>query len=132
MKEEGNSERKIIVFTCNWSPFAQANMVGVRKLDMSPSFRMVRLMCLGRIQPAMILKAFELGADGVLILGCGKENCHYGFGSQKGEEHFQVTSRLLHLLGIDEKRLKLHQDFKDNATFSFTQVIEDFVQELKG
>jgi coenzyme F420-reducing hydrogenase delta subunit len=132
MNQEGNSESKVIVFTCNWSPFAQANTAGVRKVALSPSFRMVRLMCLGRIQPAMILKAFELGADGVLILGCGKENCHYDFGSKKGEEHFQLTARLLHLLGIDENRLKLHQDFKDSATFTFARVVEDFIQELKG
>lgn len=132
MRPEVNSESKIIVFTCNWSPFAQANMAGVRKVDLSPSFRMIRLMCLGRIQPAMIFKAFELGADGVLILGCGDKNCHYDFGSKKGKEHFQVTSRLLHLLGIDEKRLKLCQDFNDTANFSFSHVVEDFIQELNG
>ncbi|OGW17134.1 MAG: hypothetical protein A3G93_09505 [Nitrospinae bacterium RIFCSPLOWO2_12_FULL_45_22] len=130
MEREGNSEPKIIVFTCNWSPFAQANMAGVKKVDLPPFFRMVRLMCLGRIQPAMILKAFELGAEGVLVLGCGKENCHYDFGSKRGEEHFQTASRLLHLLGIDEKRLKLCQDFNDSANISFVKVVEDFVQEL--
>ena len=132
MTREGNSEAKIIVFTCNWSPFAQANMAGARKMDMSPSFRMVRLMCLGRIQPAMILKAFELGADGVLIVGCGKEDCHYGFGSKREEQHFEVTANLLHLLGIDKKRLRSREGFGDSADVSFARVVEDFIKELKG
>jgi F420-non-reducing hydrogenase iron-sulfur subunit len=34
-----------------------------------PSIRLIRLMCSGMLAPSYILKAFEKGADGVLVTG---------------------------------------------------------------
>jgi len=64
-------------------------------------------MCLGRLHTGLILKAFELGADGVLLLGCPPGECHYEFGNQRAEELFQETRAIAHLLGIEDERLKL-------------------------
>ena len=42
-----------------------------------PCARIIRVMCSGRVDPAFVLKAFALGADGVLIAGCHPGDCHY-------------------------------------------------------
>ncbi|MCD4715161.1 MAG: hydrogenase iron-sulfur subunit, partial [Desulfobacterales bacterium] len=34
-----------------------------------PNMRIIRVMCSGRINPNFILKAFQMGADGVLVSG---------------------------------------------------------------
>jgi hypothetical protein len=34
-------------------------------------------MCSGRVEPAFVMKALALGADGVMIAGCHPGECHY-------------------------------------------------------
>jgi coenzyme F420-reducing hydrogenase delta subunit len=64
-------------------------------------------MCLGGVSPGLILRAFELGADGVLLLGCVPEKCHYNFGNRVAESQADMAGKLMHVLGIDRARLKL-------------------------
>lgn len=60
---------KIIAFCCNWCAYAGADLAGVSRLQYPPTVRIIRLMCTGRMNPVFILKAFQWGADGVLVNG---------------------------------------------------------------
>ena len=60
---------KIIVFACNWCAYAAADLAGVSRLQYPPNVRIIRVMCSGRVNPNFILKAFEKGADGVMVSG---------------------------------------------------------------
>lgn len=60
---------KIIAFCCNWCAYAGADLAGVSRLQYTPNVRLIRLMCTGRVSPVFILKAFQWGADGVLVSG---------------------------------------------------------------
>jgi coenzyme F420-reducing hydrogenase delta subunit len=90
---------------CNWSPFACYNAAGMAKLKMPPNFRLMRVMCIGRINQALILRAFEYGADGVILLECKDEDCRYGPGPEVGHDNVQRVRKLLRLLGIGQQRL---------------------------
>lgn len=60
---------KIVAFCCNWCAYAGADLAGVSRLQYPPTVRIIRLMCTGRMNPVFILKAFQWGADGVLVNG---------------------------------------------------------------
>jgi F420-non-reducing hydrogenase iron-sulfur subunit len=60
---------KIIAFACNWCSYAGADLAGVGRMQYPPSIRLIRLMCSGMLVPSYVLKAFEKGADGVLVTG---------------------------------------------------------------
>ncbi len=60
---------KIIAFACNWCAYSAADLAGVSRLQYPPNMRVIRVMCSGRINPNFILKAFDAGADGVLVAG---------------------------------------------------------------
>lgn len=62
-------EPKIIVFACNWCAYAAADLAGVSRLKYPPNIRIIRVMCSGRVNPNFVLKAFEKGADGVMVSG---------------------------------------------------------------
>ena len=62
-------EPKIIGYLCNWCSYAGADLAGVSRFQYPPSIRLIRLMCSGMLVPSYILKAFEKGADGVLVTG---------------------------------------------------------------
>lgn len=60
---------KIVVFACNWCAYSAADLAGVSRLQYPPNLRIIRVMCSGRVNPNFILKAFESGADGVMVAG---------------------------------------------------------------
>jgi coenzyme F420-reducing hydrogenase delta subunit len=64
---------------------------------------------MGQIGSSVVLKAFEKGADGVMLVGCSPEECHYEFGSRRAAELFEEVRKLFRLLGFDENRLQFHQ-----------------------
>ncbi len=60
---------KIIAFACNWCAYSAADLAGVSRFQYPPNIRIIRVMCSGRVGPGFILKALQLGADGVLVAG---------------------------------------------------------------
>jgi F420-non-reducing hydrogenase iron-sulfur subunit len=62
-------EPKIIGFLCNWCAYAGADLAGVSRMKYPPNIRIIRVMCTGRLDPQMVLKAFASGADGVFVGG---------------------------------------------------------------
>jgi coenzyme F420-reducing hydrogenase delta subunit len=70
-------EPKLLVFCCNWCSYAGADLAGVSRLQMPPYFRTIRVMCSARVDPEFVLRAFERGADGVLVAGCHPADCHH-------------------------------------------------------
>jgi len=122
---------KIVAFACNWCSYAGADNAGVNRMQYSPHFRVIRTMCSGRVKPAHILKAFELGADGVLVSGCHFGDCHYIFGNHRAVELFDVTKKLVQLLGLDEKRI--HLEWVSAAEGArWGKLIDDFVAQVTG
>ena len=79
----------------------------------------------------MILRAFEKGADGVMLVGCTPEECHYEFGNHRAEEMFAVASKLVRLLGYSDKRLQMERIAAgDGATW--VEKIQSFTVGLNG
>ncbi len=100
-------EPRIVGFVCNWGAYSGVEMAGVHKREYPASVNLVKVMCLGRLHLGLVLKAFELGADGVLLLGCPPEDCYYESGMERAKELFTQARKVLHLLGIDPERLAL-------------------------
>ena len=96
-------EPVIVGFLCNWCSYAGADLAGVSRIQSAPNVRPIRVMCSGRVDPQFILRAFELGADGVLVAGCHPGDCHYAEGNYKAMRRMA----LLKARGIDPRRLRV-------------------------
>jgi F420-non-reducing hydrogenase iron-sulfur subunit len=92
---------------------------------------MIRVMCSGRIQPAFVFRAFEKGADGVLVSGCHFGDCHYIFGNERAVEQFEKTKNIVKLLGIDEGRLRLEWISAAEGV-RFAEVINEFTDQVRA
>lgn len=99
-------EPKIIAFLCNWCTYAGADLAGTTRMEYRPNVRIIKLTCTGRIDPLFIIKAFEKGADGVLVSGCHPGDCHYTTGNYHARRRWIAFKNLLDFVGIDEKRLQ--------------------------
>ena len=62
-------EPRIVAFACNWCAYSAADLAGVSRLQYPPNMKIIRVMCSGRVNSNFILKAFQLGADGVMVAG---------------------------------------------------------------
>jgi len=128
--DSSNSDPKIVVFTCNWNAYSGMETAGAQRMSLPAGARPIKLMCLGRLHPGLVLKAFEAGADGVLALGCPPGECHYEFGNRRAEELFAEAQALAHLLGIGAHRLRLDWVAAGDGE-GFAQKVHEFAQLLQ-
>ena len=98
---------RIVVFACNWCSYAGADTAGTSRIPYSPSIRVIRTMCSGRVNTTHVLQAFRMGADGVLISGCHIGDCHYIFGNHWAIKQFDITKEMLRMLGLETDRVGL-------------------------
>lgn len=120
---------RILGICCNWSPFACYNAAGMTGMSMPANFHLIRVMCIGRINQALILRAFEFGADGVILLECTDEDCRYGPGPEVGHENVHRVRRILHLLGIRQERL-VERTFGAHEKEKLVETLQDFTEEM--
>ena len=86
-------------------------------------------MCSGRISPHFILKAFQQGADGVLVAGCHIGECHYGKGNFITAKRVAVMKELIQFIGLSPKRLRLEWIATSEGN-KFAKVVSDFTEEM--
>lgn len=101
-----NFEPVIVGFLCNWCSYAGADLAGVNRSQHATNLRVIRVMCSGRVEPNFVLKAFQEGADGVLISGCHINDCHYVDGNIKTLRRTPFIENLLEQFGIEKDRFK--------------------------
>jgi len=98
-------EPKIIAFVCNWCTYAGADLAGTTRLKYASNIRVIKLPCTGRIDFMFLVRAFEQGADGILVSGCHPGDCHYNEGNYYARRRWTVFRELLNFLGIEQDRL---------------------------
>lgn len=103
--ENEKFEPKIVAFVCNWCTYTGADLAGTSRLKQQANARLIRVPCTGRIDPVFIIKAFEKGADGVLVSGCHPNDCHYNTGNFHARRRWIFFRQLLDFVGIDSSRL---------------------------
>lgn len=122
------TEPRVIIFTCNWNAHQSLQAAGKRHLSYPAGVRPLMVGCLGQIGSSVILKAFEKGADGVMLVGCLPEECNYEFGSRRAAELFEETRRLATMLGFGEEQLEFHRLHADEAEALIDKVCQFVVR----
>lgn len=98
-------EPKIIAFVCNWCTYAGADLAGTSRIKYAPNVRIVRFPCTGRIDFMLLLKAFQNGADGVIVSGCHPNDCHYTSGNFHARRRWMIFRSLMDFMGFDSRRV---------------------------
>jgi len=120
---------KIIGFVCNWSLPAEVDIAGTSRIHGYPKIRIVRVMCAGRIDPAIVMEIFAKGADGVLVIGCHPPDCHYIDGNLQAERKIVMLKKLISLTGLEPERLRLDWAYASEIE-RFAKIITDFRNQV--
>lgn len=106
VKKDNNWEPVILAFCCNWCTYTGADLAGLNRMKYPENARVIRVPCSSRVNPQFIIRAFQKGADGVLVCGCHPGDCHYATGNYYTRRRFMLMKRLLEYNGIDPKRFQ--------------------------
>ncbi|MHA1426587.1 MAG: hydrogenase iron-sulfur subunit, partial [Candidatus Helarchaeota archaeon] len=88
-------EPKILGFLCNWCSYAGADLAGVSRIQYPPALRVIRVMCSGRVEPEFVIRALQRGVDGVIVMGCHLNDCHYIDGNFEALNKYNLLKKLL-------------------------------------
>ncbi|KXS44725.1 MAG: methyl-viologen-reducing hydrogenase subunit delta [Candidatus Frackibacter sp. T328-2] len=121
--DQSNWEPTVVAFCCNWCSYSGADLAGTSRLEYPTNIRIIRVPCSGRVNPQFVLKAFQKGADAVLVAGCHPGDCHYSSGNYFARRRYLIMKRLLEYVGFEPERLYVKwisgsegQKFADTAT----------------
>ncbi len=106
-------------------------MSGVTRQSYSTEIRIIRLMCTGRVDLEFILRAFQKGADGVIIGGCWPGECHYVTeGNYDALGNVHLCRKLLTHIGVNTNRLRIEWIAASEGS-RFAEVMSDFTRQLR-
>ncbi len=127
--EEPVERPLIISFLCNWCGYAAADRAGVFRMKYPTAIKSIWIPCTARLSAQIILKAFEKGVDGVLIIGCHENDCHYRVGFAKERVRIKKVRELMEALGINKERLLLESASASEAE-RIVKIMRGFVDKI--
>ena len=123
-------EPKIVGFMCNWCAYRGADLAGTSRMKSAPNVRTVRVMCSGRVDPQLVVKSFQLGADGVLILGCHPGDCHYSEGNYKAARRISLLKKMMAQFGIEDERIRLDWVSASEGD-RFRKIVNEMTEQIR-
>jgi len=128
--DPGVWQPRIVAVVCNWCTYLGMDLAGTSRLEYEPEVRVIKVPCTGRVDPLMVVKAYENGADAVLVSGCHPGDCHYTSGNYHARRRWTVLRELLDLLGLDLRRL--HFSWVSAAEgVKWVELIDDITEKTR-
>ena len=124
-------EPKIIAYLCTWCSYTGADTADIARLKSPANIRDIRVPCSGRVSPEIIMRTFEQGADGVLVLGCHIGDCHYISGNHKTMVRMPLLRRLLADLGIEPGRFR-HEWVSAAEGEKFARLVTEMTEQVRA
>jgi len=120
----------VLCFACQWCSYGAADLAGVSRIQYPPNVRILRVPCSGRVDVLHVVKAFQNGADGVIVTGCHIGDCHYIDGNVKARDRVEVMKKSLGTLGIDPERLEIGFASSSEGQ-KFAIMMTNFVEKIR-
>lgn len=123
-------ETFIIAFCCQYCSYPAADLAGSMRLQYPTSVRIVRTPCTGRLEVEFFMRAFEKGADGILVAGCLEGGCHFSEGNLLAKGRVGYTRKFLSESGLEEERIRMINVSAAGAK-PFVEQLNDLIETVK-
>ncbi len=120
----------IVGFACRWCTYAGADLAGTSRMTYPASIRLIRVPCSARVNPSFVVRAFQRGADGVLISGCHPGDCHYIEGNLYTRRRFSLVKNFLEYLGIEPERFRVEWISAAEGA-RFARLIDEMTEDIR-
>ena len=99
-------ESRILIFADDMCTYTLADGVGTSKINYPSDVYIIRVPSSSRITPKMLLKAFELGADGIFLGECEPAVSPFPNTNEAIMEHIKAVKEALQKAGIEPERIE--------------------------
>lgn len=123
-------EPRLLGFLCKWCSYGGADLAGTSRKKYPPNIRIIKVPCSGRVDPLFVLKALQLGFDGVLVSGCHPGDCHYQTGNYRARRRVAITKKFLEYMGIEPERIQASWISASEAG-KFVEVVTEVTERLR-
>jgi coenzyme F420-reducing hydrogenase delta subunit len=130
-KTQDAFEPKIVAFLCNWCSYAGADLAGTSRKQYPPNIRIIKVPCTGRLDPLVLVKSFEIGADGILVSGCHPNDCHYRSGNFYARRRWIVFKDFLEYVGLEKGRVQFSWVSAAEGN-KFVEVVTKITNDIKA
>ena len=120
----------IVGYLCRWCAYSAADRAGTSRIKYPPNIINIQVPCTGRLNTETVLTAFAEGADGVAVMGCHVQDCHYRSGARYAMSRTDTIREALEGAGIDGRRLFFGSVSASEAD-QFVEQVNDFVNVIK-
>jgi heterodisulfide reductase subunit A len=120
------SRPAIVGYLCRWCAYSAADRAGTSRITYPPNIVSIQVPCTGRLNAETLLTAFAEGADGIAVMGCHIQDCHYRSGASYAMVRTDNLREVLESAGIDGRRLFFGSASASEADLYADQV-NDFV-----
>ncbi|MDI7246670.1 MAG: FAD-dependent oxidoreductase [Bacillota bacterium] len=119
----------VTAFCCDHSALiaAQAAMAGLAADDAVGDLNIVSVPCTGKVDIIHLLKAFERGAEAVMVAGCFDEGCHFLSGNRRALLRVGQAASLLKAVGIEPERVRFYHVGPDMSA-AFLEAAQETMQ----
>lgn len=123
--EDTDFEPRVLAFCCHYCAYAAADLAGTMRIQYPPNVRIIRTPCTGRLETEYFMKAFESGADGVLVAGCLEGGCHFMDGNRYAKGRVEYIRDMLEEIGLEKDRLRMV-----NVSASMARPLADVITDM--
>jgi coenzyme F420-reducing hydrogenase delta subunit/ferredoxin len=124
-------EPKIIAFLCTWCSYTGADSAGIARFKSPANIRAIRVPCSGRVSPEIIMRSFDQGADGVLVLACHLGECHYDTGNHRTAKRLPIVRSLMAFAGLEPERIRLDWVSASEGE-RYARIANEFVEGVRA
>jgi heterodisulfide reductase subunit A len=103
----GTSKPLVLAICCQECGHTAVDSSGMAQMEYPANVRIIKVPCAGIVRVNQLLDAFKAGAQGVMLVGCKTDGCHYEVGSENAEKKAVSTKVLLKEYGIEPERLEM-------------------------
>lgn len=123
---------KIYVFYCSNSLDESLLADGVGGMD-GIGVKAIGLPCSGKVDIPYLVKAFETGADGVVLVTCNLNDCKHLEGNMRAGKRVEAVESLLEEVGMGKGRMAvIRVENKDDGGEQVLGEIRNFIESVRN
>jgi coenzyme F420-reducing hydrogenase delta subunit len=125
-----NQALKTYIFYCSNSVDQNQLTSACSGLD-GIDVKTIELPCSGKVDTLYLVKAFETGADGVVIVTCKQNECRHLEGNLRAQKRAEAVESLLEEVGMGKGRMAVIILKEDGIERALTE-IKDFFDRIRN
>ena len=99
------------------------------RLQYPPNVRIIEVPCTGKVDIIHLLMAFEVGADGVIVVGCMEGDCHYMAGNLYAKKRVFRVKEILDHVGLGGERLGMY-NLSSGMGGRFAEIVREMTEKI--